>query len=88
MGGEDDAMTLKVLRAKIPYQILNTTDGFHLHHRRANTHLEHDLNYQTNLILLQQIKTMSEPALLRHCEVAFQLCGNRDMHRPQELLES
>lgn len=85
-GGEDDAMTVKVERAGLPLRIAANTQGFHLHHRRADAALAPDALYRGNLAILAQLRTMPDTALKRMCEIAWQIAGNPDMHRPMEKL--
>lgn len=85
-GGEDDAMDIKVRRAQIQPAIMNTTDGFHLHHLRSNAGIAQSPDYRNNLALLTQLRGLSDEALRRFCEVSTQLIGNPEMHRPMERL--
>jgi len=83
-GGEDDAMDIKIRRARIDPAVLNATDGFHLWHERANANIVESPDYRQNLALLEQLRTLSEESLRRFCEVSGQLGGNPEMFRPEE----
>ena len=85
-GGEDNAMDIKVARAQIQPLVLNIADGFHLHHARTNADIARSPYYRNNLALLEQLRSMSEEALRRFCEISMQLAGNPEMHRPMEKL--
>jgi hypothetical protein len=85
-GGEDNAMDIKVARAQIQPLVMNVADGVHLHHERANADIARSPHYRNNLALLDQLRSMSDEALRRFCEVSMQLAGNPEMHRPMEKL--
>ncbi len=79
-------MDVKLSRAQIQPAVMNTTDGFHLFHARANAGIAQSKDYRNNLALLAQLRSMPEEALRRFCEVSMQLMGNPQMHRPMEPL--
>lgn len=86
-GGEDDAFSYLIERARMPVAQLQGS-AVHLWHPRAkDTTAAHEFehNFQANLALLQEIRQSPDDVLKRFAEVNWQVMGNPDLYRPDPL---
>jgi len=81
-GGEDDAMSFMLERARVPGTQLDVRPAVHLNHPRTREATAGQPHYRANLALLHQYRTMSDDQLRRSAEVRRQLNGHRDKYRP------
>ncbi|QIL82161.1 hypothetical protein G7047_21175 [Diaphorobacter sp. HDW4A] len=81
-GGEDDAMSMKLKRAKMQVG-LQPGKALHLWHPRAVEQLNPEL-YRNNARLLQSICNCSDAQLARMAEVQRQYTGYPEKYRPME----
>ena len=84
-GGEDDAMSFKLQRARASAMQFDSRPAIHLYHERAApvvggapTHAD----YATNLRLLQRYRDYSDEELSRLYEIGRQVHGNPNKYRP------
>ncbi len=83
-GGEDDAMSYKIERARLATLELDEGPALHLWHpRSAATTFEHG-HYEANRALLARHRQYSEAERLRLAEVQAQLMGRREKYRPMD----
>jgi hypothetical protein len=82
-GGEDDAMTLKLQRARIALSEIGDEPALHLWHPRSRDSTLGQPHYDTNRALLADYATYSDAEFARLCEVQRQTMGNRHKHRPE-----
>ncbi|HVJ75794.1 MAG TPA: galactosyltransferase-related protein [Casimicrobiaceae bacterium] len=81
-GGEDDAMTIKVERARLATYELDGEPALHLWHPRALPAAAGHSHYASNLSLLAEYADYDDETLARLFEVQRQSCGRRDKYRP------
>lgn len=81
-GGEDDAFTYKVQRARLPTVELDERAALHLWHPRAEEATFGQPHYRGNCELLARYRRYTDPQLLRLAEVQRQLLGHREKYRP------
>jgi len=80
-GGEDDAMSHRLERARVPAIELDRRVALHLHHpRSATTDQPH---YAANCALLSQYTQLDDAQLARFSEIQVQVIGRREKYRPQ-----
>jgi predicted glycosyltransferase involved in capsule biosynthesis len=80
-GGEDNAMTLKIQRAR-PATVQLDALALHLFHPRDLPNARVNPQYQRNLALLEQYRHLSDAALFRMFEIQKQLAGNERKYSP------
>ena len=81
-GGEDDAMSHKVQRARLPVLELDEVAALHLWHPRAVDSAAGHGHYESNRALLARYRHYSEAERLRLAEVQVQVMGRRDKYQP------
>lgn len=81
-GGEDDAMTYKLERARVPALELDTRPALHLHHARRPEHTYGQPYYAANCGLLDDYRRYTDEQLVRLAEVQMQQNGRREKYRP------
>lgn len=81
-GGEDDAMTIKVERARLATFELDPGPAFHLWHPRGPATTTGHEHYASNLALLADYGRYDDEAMSRLQEIGYQACGRRDKYRP------
>lgn len=82
-GGEDDAMSYRIERARLATVELDRRVALHLHHERLRaTTLEHP-HYASNRALLAEYPSLEDAQLVRFSEIQLQVFGNREKYRPQ-----
>jgi len=81
-GGEDDAFTYRVQRARLSTLELDERPALHLWHPRPVTGTFGQPHYQDNRALLGRYRGYSEADLERLSEVQRQLMGHREKYRP------
>ncbi|RFF29293.1 glycosyltransferase family 2 protein [Wenzhouxiangella sediminis] len=81
-GGEDDAMSYLLERARVPGTQLDLRPAVHLHHPRSPSSTSGQPHYRSNLTLLSEYQAMSDERLDRFLEIRRQLNGHRDKYRP------
>lgn len=81
-GGEDDAFSLRLGRARIPVVELDTRPAVHLAHPRSRATTFEQPHYAANLALLEDYARMQDAQLARLSEIQMQIIGNRDKYRP------
>jgi GT2 family glycosyltransferase len=74
-GGEDDAMSLKVERARLPCVELDDEVALHLWHARPRAATICNPHYAQNLALLADYRRYGDAELARLAEVQWQGCG-------------
>jgi GT2 family glycosyltransferase len=85
-GGEDDAMTLKIQRARPSVVALQGT-ALHLYHERNRTVMMGHADYATNVALLDEYRRLPDAPLYRMMEIQRQMAGNWQKYSPARLLE-
>jgi predicted glycosyltransferase involved in capsule biosynthesis len=80
-GGEDNAMTLKIQRARPSTMQLDAL-GLHLFHPRDVSALRSNPQYQRNLSMLDQYRYLPDASLFRMFEIQKQLAGNPRKYSP------
>jgi predicted glycosyltransferase involved in capsule biosynthesis len=84
-GGEDDAMTIKVERARLSCVELDREVALHLHHPRPAEATFGHAHYAANRALLDDYARYDDATLARLAEVQWQLAGHARKYedRPQ-----
>jgi hypothetical protein len=82
-GGEDDAMSYKLERARMPAIELDPRPALHLHHPRPPQATSGQPHYAANLALLEDYRRLEDAELRRLAEVQMQVIGHREKYRPQ-----
>jgi hypothetical protein len=82
-GGEDDAMSYRLERARVPALELDTRPALHLAHPRPAAATTGQPHYAANRALLEDYRQMEDPQLARFAEVQMQIIGHREKYRPQ-----
>jgi hypothetical protein len=80
-GGEDDAMTIKVERARLSCVELDDEIALHLWHPRPRSATMRQPHYAQNLALLDDYGRYSDAQLVRLAEVQWQAGGNLHKYR-------
>ena len=80
-GGEDDAMTIKVERARLSCVELDDEIALHLWHPRSRSTTMRQPHYAQNLALLDDYRRYSDSCLARLAEVQWQAGGNLHKYR-------
>jgi hypothetical protein len=81
-GGEDDAMSIKVERARLTTYELDGAPALHLWHPRTRESTTGQPHYASNRDLVGDYLAYDDDALARLQEVQRQTCGRRDKYRP------
>jgi glycosyl transferase family 7 (putative galactosyltransferase) len=81
-GGEDDAMTIKVERARLSCVELDDEVALHLWHPRPRVATLRQPHYAQNLALLQDYRRYADAELARLAEVQGSRGGNAHKYRP------
>ena len=84
-GGEDDAMSLKLQRARVSAMEFDSRPAVHLHHARAAPVVggaPPHVDYTNNVRLVQRYRDYADDELLRLYEVGRQIHGNPNKYRP------
>ncbi len=83
-GGEDDAMSYKLQRARVSAMEFDSRPAIHLHHERAAPVLGEPAHadYANNVALLQRYSDYSDEELSRLYEIGRQVHGNANKYRP------
>jgi len=81
-GGEDDALSYRLERARVPALELDTRPAVHLHHERKVDDTFGQPHYAANRDLLHRYRRYSDAELKRQAEVQMQFNGARDKYRP------
>ncbi|QIL74368.1 hypothetical protein G7048_25320 (plasmid) [Diaphorobacter sp. HDW4B] len=79
-GGEDNALAIKLERARIQASVIPGM-ALHLWHARADAQMDQQL-YQNNLALLDSLIQCSEARMARMVEVQRQIMGYQEKYRP------
>jgi glycosyltransferase involved in cell wall biosynthesis len=80
-GGEDNAMTIKIQRARPSTMQLDAL-ALHLFHPRIVPDMHAHSQYRSNLSLLEQYRYLPDAALFRMFEIQKQLAGNERKYSP------
>jgi hypothetical protein len=81
-GGEDDAMSYRIERARLPVLELDTRAAVHLAHPRSQETTYAQPHYAANCAVLESCRRLEDPQLERFSEIQAQIIGNRDKYRP------
>ena len=82
-GGEDDAFSYRLERARAPAIELDIRPAVHLAHPRPRAATFEQPHYAANCALLESYRHLEDPQLERLSEIQSQLIGNRDKYRPE-----
>jgi len=82
-GGEDDALSYRLERARLPAIELDLRPAVHLHHARPAASPQAQPHYAGNLDLLRRYREYSDAELARMAEVQRQWLGEPDKYRPR-----
>ncbi|HEX6834614.1 MAG TPA: galactosyltransferase-related protein, partial [Rudaea sp.] len=82
-GGEDDAMSYKLERLRLPAVELDRRPAVHLQHARTPETTLQQPHYAANRALLADYARLSDAELARLAEVQMQVIGHREKYRPQ-----
>lgn len=82
-GGEDDAMSYKIERSRMPSIELDQRAGVHLWHERSPALTSGHAHYASNCAVLEDYRRLSDAELVRFSEIQLQIIGERDKYRPQ-----
>ena len=83
-GGEDDAMTYKIERARLSAVELDERPAIHLWHGRTTDTTSGQPAYAANLALLADYRNYTDAQLRRLSDVQMQVSGWREKYRPQQ----
>lgn len=81
-GGEDDAMTYKLERARLPALELDDQPALHLWHPRPQQDTFGQPHYGANTSLLGEYRAYGDEQLSRLAEISVQTLGNQEKYRP------
>ncbi len=84
-GGEDDAMSFKLQRARVSAMEFDSRPAVHLHHERAAPAVGGALahaDYGNNVRLLQRYRDYTDEEISRLYEMGRQVHGNMNKYRP------
>lgn len=82
-GGEDDAMSYKIERSRMPALELDARTAVHLYHPRPPESTSGQAHYASNLAVLDDYLRLSDEELMRLSEIHLQISGQREKYRPQ-----
>jgi hypothetical protein len=80
-GGEDDAMSIKVLTLLDKTATLAGATAYHLHHTRRGADIGGDRRYRDNVDLLRAYQAMSRDALSSLCDAQRESMGDPGKYR-------
>ena len=81
-GGEDDALSYLVQRARVPAIELDVRTALHLWHPRTHEQTFGQPDYAANRQRLAEYRDYSDEQLRRLAEILMQCSGNREKYRP------
>ena len=81
-GGEDDAFSFKVQRARLSTLEFDDVAALHLYHPRSQDSEANPAQYASNLALLERYRRYDQPQLERLQEVQSQIMGRSEKYRP------
>lgn len=82
-GGEDDAMSDLLRRAKVPAVEINTRPALHLYHQRSSSTTVNQPAYRNNLALLERQRQLNDAELVRSAAVRRALIGHPEKYGPR-----
>ncbi|MDE1961200.1 MAG: hypothetical protein KGH80_06345 [Xanthomonadaceae bacterium] len=82
-GGEDDAFSYRLERARAPALELDIRPAVHLAHPRPRAATFEQPHYAANCSLLEAYRHLEDAQLERFSEIQAQVIGNRDKYRPE-----
>jgi hypothetical protein len=82
-GGEDDALSYRLERARTPALELDRRPAVHLQHARPPALTRGQPHYAANLALLRRYRDYSDAQLARLAEVQHQFNGCREKYQPE-----
>ena len=82
-GGEDDAMSYRLERARVAAIELDSRPAVHLAHPRGQETTFAQPHYAANRNLLEGYRHMEDAQLERFSEIQMQIIGNPDKYRPE-----
>lgn len=82
-GGEDDAFSYRLERARAPALELDSRPAVHLAHPRPRAATFEQPHYAANCALLEGYRHLEDRQLERFSEIQTQVIGNRDKYRPE-----
>ncbi|MET4575802.1 glycosyltransferase family 2 protein [Ottowia thiooxydans] len=84
-GGEDDAFSYKVQRARLSTLEFDDAAALHLHHPRSRDRETNAAQYASNLALLKRYYHYDQSQLERLQEVQSQVIGRTEKYRPRSV---
>lgn len=81
-GGEDDTMSYKMERLRLPAVELDRRPALHLFHQRPASATTRQPHYASNQSLLAEYRQLEDAQLVRLAEVQMQIAGYREKYRP------
>jgi N-terminal domain of galactosyltransferase len=81
-GGEDDAMSYKMERMRLPGVELDRRPALHLFHARPLSATMQQPHYLANRALVDDYRQFEDAQLARFAEVQMQIAGFREKYRP------
>jgi hypothetical protein len=82
-GGEDDAMSAKIRRMRIPIAEIDAQPALHLWHPRSREATLGQPHYAANVALLAEYDRYSDAELARLCEAQREAMGDLHRYRPR-----
>ena len=82
-GGEDDAMSYKIERSRMPAVELDQRPAVHLWHARSAALTSRQPYYASNCAVLEDYRRLSDAEMVRMCEIHMQIIGEHEKYRPQ-----
>ena len=82
-GGEDDAMSYRLERARVPAIELDRRPALHLAHLRPRAATFEQPHYAANRALLESYRQLDDAQLERFAEIQTQIIGHREKYRPE-----
>lgn len=82
-GGEDDAFSYRLERARLPALELDARPALHLAHPRPRATTFEQPHYAANCAVLDSYRHLEDAQLERFSEIQAQVIGNRDKYRPE-----
>jgi hypothetical protein len=80
-GGEDDAMTLRLIASSAPMHTLDLAPAMHLWHPRSPATTFKQAQYLANCALLSEYRRYDRAQLVRRCESQGPTLGNPEKYR-------
>ncbi|MGH8041980.1 MAG: galactosyltransferase-related protein [Rudaea sp.] len=81
-GGEDDAMSYRLERSRVPAIELDQRPALHLAHPRPRATTFEQPHYAANRALLEGYRQLDDAQLERLTEIQLQIIGHREKYRP------